>query len=334
MNKTTRTAFTLIELLVVIAIIGILSGLIVISMNASINSANDTKRKAGIDTIRKALLIYSALNGNTYPTGIPEAAGCTVGGTCTNLNAKILELLPNIPRDPVTGNYYPYVSNGTSYTVSSVFSNSSLYSYSSLSGFVSTPTVNYSCLAILNAGSSTGSGIYTIDPDGSGGNAAFQAYCDMATDGGGWTYVARGINTTTAAYGAVQTNPATAISWHLSESAVRNLYNGNLNYQVYIWDNVNDGDRIRIFRPKHDYSLTMTLEEYWNGSAWVLSGGNKSMYYFEVYVNYNGCVLRSNINNAITANSNMHWGYSGGTTNYIRCAIEANGPTNGLIFVR
>jgi prepilin-type N-terminal cleavage/methylation domain-containing protein len=50
MNKTIRTAFTLIELLVVIAIIGILSGLIVVSMNASVNSANDTKRKAGIDT--------------------------------------------------------------------------------------------------------------------------------------------------------------------------------------------------------------------------------------------------------------------------------------------
>ena len=39
--------FTLIELLVVIAIIGILSGLIIISMNNSINLANDAKRKEG-----------------------------------------------------------------------------------------------------------------------------------------------------------------------------------------------------------------------------------------------------------------------------------------------
>ena len=67
MNKITRQAFTLIELLVVIAIIGILSGLIIVSMSGSINSANDTKRKANVDAIRKALMIYGTLNGNSYP---------------------------------------------------------------------------------------------------------------------------------------------------------------------------------------------------------------------------------------------------------------------------
>lgn len=33
------------------------------------------------------------------------------------------------------------------------------------------------------------SGVYTIDPDGTGGNAAFQAYIDMTGDAGGWTLV-------------------------------------------------------------------------------------------------------------------------------------------------
>jgi len=44
-----------------------------------------------------------------------------------------------------------------------------------------------SCKAIKTALPAATSGVYTIDPDGGGPVVAFSAYCDMVTDGGGWT---------------------------------------------------------------------------------------------------------------------------------------------------
>lgn len=43
------------------------------------------------------------------------------------------------------------------------------------------------CAQIKSAIPSATSGMYMIDPDGLGGQLGFSAYCDMDTDGGGWT---------------------------------------------------------------------------------------------------------------------------------------------------
>lgn len=45
----------------------------------------------------------------------------------------------------------------------------------------------YSAKDILLQGSAMPDGLYWIDPDLPGNNAAFQAYADMSSNGGGWT---------------------------------------------------------------------------------------------------------------------------------------------------
>lgn len=54
-----------------------------------------------------------------------------------------------------------------------------------------------SCQAILSADPLSKDGIYTIDPDGTGPQAALDVYCDMTTNGGGWTMLVR-LNTNDA----------------------------------------------------------------------------------------------------------------------------------------
>ena len=49
-----------------------------------------------------------------------------------------------------------------------------------------TATTGTTCLALRQAGVTT-SGLYTLDPDAGGPLAPFTAYCDMVTDGGGFT---------------------------------------------------------------------------------------------------------------------------------------------------
>ncbi len=80
MKKYTK-GFTLIELLVVIAIIGILSSVVLVSLNTARNKGKDARVIANVQQLRTAL--ESGYNGSTYPD-LGDDATSTVSTAAIN----------------------------------------------------------------------------------------------------------------------------------------------------------------------------------------------------------------------------------------------------------
>jgi len=68
--------FTLIELLVVIAIIGILSAVVLASLNTARNKGNDAAVMSDMDGIRTQAQLYYGDHGNSYGTNIAVESNC------------------------------------------------------------------------------------------------------------------------------------------------------------------------------------------------------------------------------------------------------------------
>jgi prepilin-type N-terminal cleavage/methylation domain-containing protein len=127
-----QKGFTLIELLVVIAIIGLLSSVVLASLNTARAKARDSFRISSLKELQTALALYANDHNGSYPQSVnsywegPCAASAGVGTGNSNTNASgwipnlaptYIVSLPVDPSPPRTTACYLYNSNGTDYTI-------------------------------------------------------------------------------------------------------------------------------------------------------------------------------------------------------------------------
>lgn len=95
--RQNQKGFTLIELLVVATIIVVLSAIGLVSFSSAGKSARNSKRKADLETVRQALVLYKSDNGE-YPNGVTGSNYATMIATLSSGN-YISDPTPVDPKD-------------------------------------------------------------------------------------------------------------------------------------------------------------------------------------------------------------------------------------------
>ncbi len=116
-RNLSKKGFTIIELLVVISIIGLLSSIVIVSLNAARATARDKQRISDLAQIQLALKLYQTQNGE-FPCENPSNCSASVQTQSANgrigegnyIDTLLIPYIGNVPMDPKgpspTYNYY------------------------------------------------------------------------------------------------------------------------------------------------------------------------------------------------------------------------------------
>ncbi len=100
MNRSFNRGFTLIELLVVIAIIGILSSVVLASLNSARQKGRDARRVSDLKQLALALELMYDAQSQRYPIGATTAALAAAGSP-----TFVPTYISTMPADPQSGAY-------------------------------------------------------------------------------------------------------------------------------------------------------------------------------------------------------------------------------------
>ena len=152
-NNRSR-GFTLIELLVVIAIIGILSAVVLASLNTARSKGNDAAIQSDLSTVQTQAEIYYGNNGNSYGTQAFTTAACNTGGAGMFSDTTIQKAMGGaLTASGGTAGNVACVAAGTSYAVATKLNTGTTWwcvdstgkAESVTTGTTAFPTASFSC---------------------------------------------------------------------------------------------------------------------------------------------------------------------------------------------